>query len=102
MLRSNVEKILRGLHPGVRVVRHSNRGEHIYHGGGDAVYLYNEFVGTIPTGNMYWKAHKEYKSTSGYIHRSLFGILNRFRVKGLLPNKIMEAYRELKTVKTDE
>jgi len=99
MLRSKVTKTLKRIDKGIRVARYSNMGEHTYHGGSDGLYLYNEFVGAIPPGNVYLNSHKEYKTTSGYTNRGLLGILHRLRVKGLRPNKIMEAYREIKTSK---
>jgi hypothetical protein len=92
MQRHELQPYLTRLHPGLRVKRYSNRGEHILHGGNDAVYFYTQFVGVVPVGNIYLRGNVLYRG-SKYTNRSLQGLLNLLRGKGIIkPYKIREAH----------
>jgi hypothetical protein len=81
MLRSALPKFLDI--KGIKVVRHSNRGKHIYHGGNDALFCYTKFIGGIPPGNIYKNATLKY-GDDGHAHRSLRGLIHRLQIKGVL------------------
>jgi len=81
MLRSELQPYLKSIHPGFKVLRYSTRGEHIYHGGNDAVYFYGTFIGAIPPGNIYLRKHEVYKDFKGRTHRSLRELSNRIYQK---------------------
>lgn len=91
MQRSTFNKYIKSLKTGLRVVRHSNRGEHIYHGGSDALYYYSKFIGAVPPGNIYLHENKLYRGDK-YSNRSLRGVLKKLRQEGALePHKILKA-----------
>ena len=96
MRRSLLPKFLKELHPALRVVRHSNRGEHILHGGNDALFYYSDFIGSIPPGNIFLNATTNYQNTSGVRHRSLRGLIARIKQKTpITAHKIREALCKL-------
>ena len=81
MLRSHLPRFLDL--KGIKVVRHSNRGEHIYHGSNDALFYYSKFIGGLPPGNIYLSVHKDYPQ------RSLRELILKMAQKGVLaPSKI--------------
>lgn len=95
MLRSQLDLKLQQIHPGLFVKRYSNRGEHIYHGGNDAVYFHNLFIGSIPPGNIYVSANPKYVNQKGYAHRSLRGLVHRLKAKNVLRRQYDTAARQL-------
>jgi hypothetical protein len=93
MRRSQLELFLKSINSGLKVTRHSNRGEHIYHGESDAVYFHNKFIGAIPPGNIYLHKSKLYRGK--HQHRSLKGLLDVLAREGaLLPHKRRSAYAQ--------
>lgn len=97
MRRGVLAPFLAGIDRRLRINRHSNRGEHTQHGGSDAVYFDNKFVGAIPPGNIYIHGTKHYKGKQ-YRHRSLRGLLSLLRTKtSIAAHVLLEAERGLHT-----
>lgn len=94
MRRNELSHFLKKLNPGLRVVRHSNRGEHVFHGGSDAVYFYSRYIGAVPPGAIYFHGNPFYRGEK-YVNRSLRGLIKILVSAGVVkPHRIMEAYRD--------
>lgn len=82
MRRSRLQPYLTGLNRGLKVIRYSNRGEHVLHGGNDVVYLYNRMVGVVPVGPIYLHGNNDYKGIK-YRNRSLRGLWAKMRAENV-------------------
>ena len=88
MRRTQIRQFLSGIHPGLEITRHSNRGQHVGHGGNDAVYCYTRFIGAIPPRDM--------AIVSLGKDRSLRGLVKKLRQKGILtPHNYRKAHAAL-------
>ena len=76
MRRRAVEPFLKTIDRRFRVLRYSNRGQHIFHGGNDAVYYGGRYVCVVPVGNIYVHGNENYRGTK-YRNRSLRGLFGQ-------------------------
>lgn len=96
MKRRDVAAFLRSIDRSFRIVRYSNRGRHLQHGGNDAVCLGTRYVCAIPIGPMYRSGHEEYRGPK-YRNRSLRGLVSQLRANSpVLSHKITAAERRLR------
>jgi hypothetical protein len=94
MRRQQLNTYLKDIHRGLQAIRYSNRSKYT-HGGNDAVYFYNQHMGSIPQGNIYLKRNERYKNIQGYTHRSLMGLKKLLWIKGIIRRQNDQAVRRL-------
>jgi len=92
MLRSKFTQAVKNK-KGLKIIRHSNRGEHVMHGSNDALLYYSNFIGSVPTANIYNSVRETYK-IGNYVQRSLRGVVWQLYKKGYYqPQHLLSAFK---------